>query len=98
MEDYQESRARYGQAEVASKGDLVPEGIEGLVPFKGNLSQVMIQYIGGLRRGMGYVGAASIKELQEKGELERITQAGFSESHPHDVEITKEAPNYHSLK
>jgi len=72
---------------------LVPEGIEGRVPFKGNLSEVMVQYIGGLRAGMGYCGAGTIKEMQQS-KFVKITAAGVHESHPHDVVITKEAPNY----
>ena len=75
---------------------MVPEGVEGRVPFKGSLSETMSQIMGGLRSGMGYVGAASIKELQDKAEFLRITNAGLRESHPHDVWITKEPPNYSS--
>ena len=85
------SKERYGQ-KGAEK--LVPEGVEGRVPLKGPVSEIIYQLIGGLRSGMGYVGAADIKELQEKGRFLRITNAGQRESHPHDVEITKEAPNY----
>jgi IMP dehydrogenase len=73
---------------------LVPEGIVGRVPFKGPVSETIYQLIGGLRAGMGYVGCASVKELQEKGRFVRITLAGLRESHVHDVIITKEAPNY----
>jgi IMP dehydrogenase len=72
---------------------LVPEGIVGRVPFKGTLAEVIYQYIGGLRAGMGYCGAKNIKELQ-KEQFVKITPAGVTESHPHDVFITKEAPNY----
>lgn len=75
---------------------MVPEGVEGRVPFKGSLSETMSQIMGGLRSGMGYVGAGSIKELQDKAEFLRITNAGLRESHPHDVWITKEPPNYSS--
>lgn len=85
------SKERYGQ-KGAEK--LVPEGVEGRVPLKGKVSEIIYQLIGGLRSGMGYVGAESIKDLQEKGRLLRISNAGQKESHPHDVEITKEAPNY----
>ena len=73
---------------------LVPEGIEGRVAYKGSLSDSVFQLMGGLRSGMGYVGAGSLRELREKARLVRITNAGFIESHPHSVIITKEAPNY----
>jgi IMP dehydrogenase len=72
---------------------LVPEGIAARVPFKGNLSEVMYQLIGGLKAGMGYGGAKNIKELN-RGKFIRITNAGITESHPHDITITREAPNY----
>jgi IMP dehydrogenase len=72
---------------------LVPEGIVGRVPFKGTLKEVMYQYIGGLKAGMGYCGAKTISDLQ-KARLVKITAAGVHESHPHDVAIIKEAPNY----
>jgi IMP dehydrogenase len=93
METNKGSRERYLQSDT-SKGQLVPEGIEGVVPFKGKVRDVIVQYVGGLRRGMGYVGAATIEELREKGEFDRITNAGLSESHPHGVKITKDSPNY----
>ena len=73
---------------------LVPEGIEGRVPYKGSLSQYLYQLLGGLRSGLGYVGARDLHELHEKAQFVRITQASLIESHPHDVIITKEAPNY----
>lgn len=73
---------------------LVPEGIEGRVPFKGQLSETVFQLVGGLRAGMGYCGAPNLEELKKKAKFVRITQAGLNESHPHDVIITKEAPNY----
>ncbi len=72
---------------------LVPEGIEGRVAFKGNLSEVVMQYVGGLRAGMGYCGAKDIRALQQS-QFIKITNAGMRESHAHDIEITKEAPNY----
>ncbi len=72
----------------------MPEGIEGQVPYKGRLADYMFQLMGGLRSGMGYVGAANLRELREKARFVRITNAGFIESHPHSVFITKEAPNY----
>ncbi len=85
---------RYASAEGASDGKLVPEGIEGQVPYKGMLADYMYQLMGGLRAGMGYVGAANLQELQQKARFVRITNAGLIESHPHSVFITKEAPNY----
>lgn len=93
MEESKESRQRYMQAD-AGKEQLIAEGIGGLVPYRGELKIVMFQYIGGLRRGMGYVGAANIKELKEKADFWRITRAGVEESHPHGVLIMEEAPNY----
>ena len=72
---------------------LVPEGIVGRVPFKGTVEEVMVQYIGGLRAGMGYAGAGTIEDLK-KAQFVKITASGIRESHPHDVVITKEAPNY----
>jgi len=74
---------------------LVPEGIEGRVPYKGTASENIFQLIGGLRAGMGYCGTPTIKDMQEQAEFVRITSAGLIESHPHDVQITKESPNYH---
>lgn len=85
------SKDRYFQ-EDASK--LVPEGVEGRVPYKGPLEDTVFQLIGGLKSGMGYCGARTIKELQQKAKFVRVTQAGVRESHPHDIYITKEAPNY----
>ena len=86
------SRDRYGQEESASK--LVPEGIEGRVPYKGLLADMVQQLVGGLRSGMGYSGCATIPELQQQARFIRISPAGLRESHVHDVIITKEAPNY----
>ena len=90
----QGSSDRYFQ--IKEGAVMVPEGVEGRVPFKGPLSETMGQLVGGLRSGMGYVGAASLKELREKAEFMKITGAGLRESHPHDVWITKEPPNYSS--
>jgi IMP dehydrogenase len=73
---------------------LVPEGIEGMVPYKGPLSDVVYQLVGGLRSGMGYCGCRTLGELRDQARFVRITSAGLKESHPHDVVITKEAPNY----
>src|SRR6185369_6887786 len=88
------SRDRYFQPEVGSDDKIIPEGIEGQVPYRGPLSAVAHQLIGGLHPSMFYVGARSIPELREKGRFVRITSAGLKESHPHDVQITAEAPNY----
>ncbi len=85
------SKDRYFQEDNKK---LVPEGVEGRVPYKGLVSDTVYQLMGGLRAGMGYCGCASITELQQKGQFVRITGAGLKESHPHDIHITKEAPNY----
>ena len=84
---------RYGSGQSSERSKLVPEGIEGQVPYKGKLDDVMYQMMGGLRAGMGYVGAANLEELQQ-AEFIRISNAGLLESHPHSIFITKEAPNY----
>jgi len=84
-------RDRYGQAEGQK---LVPEGVEGRVPYKGPLAQVLHQLVGGLRSGMGYLGCATIEDLQRNGRMVRITQASLTESHVHDIFLTREAPNY----
>ncbi len=88
------SKDRYGQADVKATDKLVPEGIEGRVPYKGQLAGYIYQLVGGLRAGMGYVGAATVPELKENARFVKISAAGLRESHPHDVSITKEAPNY----
>jgi IMP dehydrogenase len=88
------SKDRYFQDAEDDIKKLVPEGIEGRVPFKGSVAEVMVQYLGGLRAGMGYCGAATVEDLQQKAQFVRITAAGITESHPHDIAITKEAPNY----
>jgi len=88
------SSDRYFQDAEEDRGKLVPEGIEGRVPYKGALSGVVEQLMGGLRSGMGYCGCASIPQLQKEAQFIRITGAGLRESHAHDVIITKEAPNY----
>ena len=85
------SKDRYFQ-EDAKK--LVPEGVEGRVPYKGALSETIFQMMGGLRSGMGYCGTPTIEDLRQRGQFIRITSAGLTESHPHDINITKEAPNY----
>ncbi len=89
----QGSKDRYFQDAEDDIKKLVPEGIEGRVPYKGTLAEVMIQYIGGLRSGMGYVGASNVQELQQ-AKFVQITNAGAIESHPHNITITKESPNY----
>jgi IMP dehydrogenase len=91
MKGYGRDRYVSGQA---GNGKLVPEGIEGRVPYKGHLRNYVFQLVGGLRSGMGYAGASNLHDLRAKTKLTRITNAGLIESHPHDVIITKEAPNY----
>jgi IMP dehydrogenase len=91
----QGSKDRYFQDGEANADKLVPEGIEGRVPYKGSVINVIHQLIGGVRASMGYLGCASVGEMHEKAEFVRITNAGMRESHVHDVQITKEAPNYH---
>ncbi len=88
------ARDRYFQEDIEEDAKLVPEGIEGRVPYKGPLSSSVFQLLGGLRAGMGYVGCGTLDELQQKVKFIRITSAGLKESHVHDVIITKEAPNY----
>ena len=85
------SKDRYFQ-EGAKK--LVPEGVEGRVPYKGTLSDTVFQLVGGIRSGMGYCGCKTIPELQKNSKFVKITGAGLRESHPHDISITKESPNY----
>lgn len=88
------SKDRYFQADVSSDDKIVPEGIEGQVPYQGTLASVVYQLVGGLHQSMFYTGAHTIEELRHRGRFVRITQAGLKESHPHDVEVTVEAPNY----
>lgn len=88
------SKDRYFQADVSSDEKIVPEGIEGQVPYRGPLSAVAHQLIGGLHQSMFYVGAHTIPQLQDRGQFIRITAAGLKESHPHDIQMTVEAPNY----
>jgi IMP dehydrogenase len=90
------SKDRYFQADVGSDDKIVPEGIEGQVPYRGPLSAVAHQLVGGLHQSMFYVGAHTIPELQQRGRFVRITSAGLKESHPHDIQMTVEAPNYHA--
>jgi IMP dehydrogenase len=88
------SADRYFQAEVREAAKLVPEGIEGRIPYRGSLTSNIHQLVGGLRSGMGYVGAAHLGELRRNARFVRISPAGLQESHVHDVIITREAPNY----
>ena len=93
----QGSKDRYFQQQAETEGSaikLVPEGIEGMVPYKGPLSAMIQQLVGGLRSGMGYCGTPTIHDLQTRSRFVRISAAGLKESHVHDVIITKEAPNY----
>jgi IMP dehydrogenase len=87
------SKDRYRQDAIEELSKLVPEGVEARVAYKGPLSNLIYQLVGGLRAGMGYVGAATIRDLQQ-AQFIRITNASLIESHPHDISITKEAPNY----
>ncbi len=89
------SADRYFQDGITDSKKLVPEGIEARVPYRGLLSELVYQLIGGLRAGMGYSGTPTLKDLREKSQFVQITSAGYQESHPHDVVITKEAPNYY---
>ncbi|HMP89342.1 MAG TPA: IMP dehydrogenase [Kiritimatiellia bacterium] len=95
MKSNQGSRERYGQRDV-SQDELVPQGIEGMIPFAGSLKQVLTQFCGGLRASMGFTGCRDIDELRRNGKFIRITASGNAEGHPHNVTITKEAPNYRS--
>ena len=88
------SKDRYFQGDVEDVDKLVPEGIEGRVPYKGPLAPIVYQLVGGLRQAMGYCGAATIEEMKQSARFVRITGAGLRESHPHDLTITNDAPNY----
>ncbi|MDA0712696.1 MAG: IMP dehydrogenase [bacterium] len=90
----QGSKDRYSQSGITDMGKFVPEGIEGRIPYRGSLASIIYQLIGGLRSGMGYLGAANFSELHEKAQFVQITSSGLRESHVHDVVITKESPNY----
>jgi IMP dehydrogenase len=91
-----EGADRYGSGQQGpqQRDKLVPEGVEGQVPYRGKLGDIIYQLIGGVQSGMGYVGASSLQELRDRARFVRITNAGLIESHPHGVLITKEAPNY----
>jgi hypothetical protein len=88
------SADRYAQGEIQARDKFVPEGVEGMVPTRGRLADFVYQLIGGIRSGMGYCGSRTLDELREKAVFTRVTPAGLRESHPHDIQITKEAPNY----
>ena len=89
------SADRYGQAEAQKRGEkLVPEGVEGRVPYRGPLADFVYQLVGGVRAGMGYCGCPTIEDLRTKTQFIRVSRAGVVESHPHDISITQEAPNY----
>jgi IMP dehydrogenase len=90
----QGSKDRYGQADVASSSKLVPEGVEGRVPYRGPLSDFVYQLVGGVRAGMGYCGTKNIESLRRDARFCRVSGASMAESHPHDITITKESPNY----
>jgi len=90
----QGSKERYFQGDVESADKLVPEGVEGIVPYKGLISEMAFQLLGGIRSGMGMVGAHTINDLRKKTSWVKITAAGVKESHPHDLTITEESPNY----
>jgi IMP dehydrogenase len=90
----QGSKDRYGQSGVEESSKLVPEGVEGRVPYRGPLSDFVYQLVGGLRAGMGYCGTRNVEELRRNGRFCRVSAASMAESHPHDIAITKEAPNY----
>jgi IMP dehydrogenase len=88
------SADRYSQGDVLDKMKFVPEGVEGMVPYKGPVADYVYQLVGGIRSGMGYCGSRTLKELTDKAKFLRVSPATLRESHPHDIQITKEAPNY----
>ncbi len=92
----QGSADRYSQAKVKESSKLVPEGVEGLVHYRGPLGDFVYQMVGGLRAGMGYCGAATVEDLRTKARFVKVTAASMIESHPHDIQITRESPNYYS--
>ncbi|MBI3985527.1 MAG: IMP dehydrogenase, partial [Lentisphaerae bacterium] len=93
MKSARGSRERYGQAD-AREDELIPQGIEGIVPFSGTVSQVLTQFCGGLKSALGYCGSRTLSQVKELGTFVRVSLAGVREAHPHDVKITKESPNY----
>ena len=94
LKDVQPTAAGEAGSAHSDAGKMVPEGVEGRVPYKGPLGELVQQLVGGLRSGMGYAGCGTIEEMQTKAKFLRLTSAGLRESHVHDVSITKEAPNY----
>ncbi|NQZ69066.1 MAG: IMP dehydrogenase, partial [Lentisphaeria bacterium] len=94
MQSAQGSRERYSHADVDDVSKLVPQGIEGLVELRGSVSHILNQFVGGLRFSLGYCGARTINELRKQAIFYRVSSAGLRESHPHDVKIYKDAPNY----
>jgi IMP dehydrogenase len=90
------SRERYGQDDVDDDAQLVPQGIEAMVPFRGAVRNVIHQFVGGVRYSLGYCGARTLPELRNVAKMVRVSAAGLREAHPHDVTITKDAPNYSS--
>ncbi len=94
MQDNAGSRERYGQPDVESPAELVPQGIEAMVPYRGKAADVLHQYVGGLRYSLGYCGVRTLQGLREEARLIRMSSAGLHEAHPHDVRVTKDAPNY----
>jgi IMP dehydrogenase len=96
MQANEGSRRRYSHPDTSSTDDLVPQGIEGLVAFRGSVNNVLTQFVGGLRFALGYCGSRNIQELKSKAQFLRVSGAGLREAHPHDIKITKDAPNYRS--
>ena len=96
MQDGKGSRERYGHADVDSPNKLVPQGIEGMVELRGNAADLLYQFSSGLRFSLGYCGARTVSELRQQARFVRVTSAGLRESHPHDVKMYKDAPNYSS--
>lgn len=90
------NRERYGQSELASSDKFVPQGIEGLVPYRGNVADVLHQFVGGIRYSLGYCGCRTLSELRENAKFVRVSGAGLEEAHPHDIKVIKDAPNYQS--
>jgi IMP dehydrogenase len=88
------SRERYGQNINAREEELVPQGVEGIVPYAGDVKKVMVQFCGGLRASMGYCGCRTIADFHDRGRFVRVSPAGIAEAHPHDIKIMKEPPNY----
>ena len=88
------AKDRYFQGHVEERGKFVAEGVEGVGPYKGTIEELVFQLLGGVRSGMGLAGAAGIGELHKKARLVKITEASLKESHPHDIMVTEEAPNY----